>query len=100
GGTQTSNAAVAGGGGSGYIGGVTNGVNVQQGQTGFVTKPISGGDGLVIIRELCNFNLTVAGASNSLAPAICAGQSLTLTVDAVSNFSWSTGATGSNSIIV
>jgi hypothetical protein len=81
------------GGGSGYIGGVTNGITVQTGQTGFVANPDVSGDGLVIIRQLCNISLTANGPF--VNNAICAGNSVTLSTNAISNYSWSTGATSS-----
>ncbi|MCE3074688.1 glycine-rich protein [Chryseobacterium gwangjuense] len=39
----------AGGGGSSYVGGVTSGVTIQSGQTGFVTNPDTTGNGRVTI---------------------------------------------------
>ncbi|PBQ32068.1 hypothetical protein CNR22_09895 [Sphingobacteriaceae bacterium] len=84
-------------GGSGYIGGVANGTTVAFGQTGFVSSPTSTADGLVIINELCSVTLSATGlmANNSL----CSGNSVTLTTNAISNYSWSTGAT-TQSIVV
>jgi hypothetical protein len=79
---------------------VTSATTIMFGQSGFVANPDVSGNGLVKITELCSISLTAAGASNSLSPLICAGQSLTLTTDAVSNYSWSTGVTGTNQIIV
>ena len=98
GGTQTSNVGAAGGGGSSYFGGVTNGTTFISGQPSFVTNPVTTGNGLVIIKELCNFDL-LASTANSLNPSICSGQSLTLTTTAVSNYSWSTGATTSSLVV-
>jgi len=86
------------GGGSGYIGGVSGGVNVQPGQAGFLANPDAIGHGYVLITQLCNFSLYASG-SNSLNPAICSGQSLTLLTTAVSNYSWSTGATSSSLVV-
>ncbi len=101
GGVQTNNAGVAGGGGSGYIGGVTSGTNVSSSQPGFLPNPVATGNGLVIIKELCNFTLAASNNTllNSTSPAICSGQSLTLTTSAVSNYSWSTGATSSSLVV-
>ena len=98
GGVQTNNAGVAGGGGSGYVGGVSNGTTFAQGQAGFIANPALTGHGRVVITELCNISL-VSTATNSLSPSICAGQSLTLTTNAVSNYSWSNGATTSSIVI-
>ncbi len=89
----------AGGGGSSYIGGVTSGTTIMFGQSGFVPNPDLTGNGKVIIKELCSISLTASG-SNSTAPSICAGQSVTLTTNAISNYSWSTGNTTSSVIVV
>ncbi len=94
----TGDNSTAGGGGSGYIGGVINGTTVSQGQSGFITNPVTTGNGLVIIKELCGISL-VASTSNTNAPAICAGQSVTLTTNAVSGYSWSNGATTSSIVV-
>jgi hypothetical protein len=69
------------------------------GQTGFVTKPIVAADGLVLITELCSIDLYAAGSTNSLNPMICARQSATLMTNAISNYSWSTGATTSSLVV-
>ena len=98
GGVQTSNAGVAGGGGSGFIGGVTTGTTVQFGQPGFFNNPNTSGNGLVILRELCNINMTASGVNTN--NAICAPNSLTLTTSAVGNYNWSTGNTTSSVIVV
>jgi len=98
GGVQTVNSGVAGGGGSGYIGGVINGTTTSFGQAGFVTNPTASGNGRIVIRELCSITL-IASGNNSLAPSICSGQSLTLTTNAIGNYSWSTGATASSLVI-
>ena len=90
--------AGSGGGGSGYIGGVTNGTTVISGQAGFVTNPDIAGNGMVLITELCSVKL-IASGSSSTNPVLCSGQSLTITTNAISNYSWSTGAT-TNSIVV
>jgi hypothetical protein len=84
---------VAGGGGSSYIGGVSSGTTIMHGQTGFVANPDITGNGLVIIRELCN--ITLAANGSFVNNAICAGNSVTLSTNAISNYSWSTGATSS-----
>lgn len=57
------------------------------------------GQGRVVITELCNVRITSSG-SNSVSPSICAGTSLTLTTNAVSGYSWSTGNTTSSVIVV
>jgi hypothetical protein len=78
-----------GGGGGGSLNNGTNQVNAVLTATGH---------GKVIITELCSISLTSSG-SNSLNPSICAGQSVTLTTNAVSNYSWSTGATSSSLVV-
>lgn len=87
--TNGSNTNTHSGGGGGSFNNGTNQVNVISNATG---------DGRVIISELCNINLTAIN-SNSLHPSICVGQSLTLTTNAVSNYSWSTGATSSSLVV-
>lgn len=89
----------AGGGGSSYIGGVSSGTTIMFGQSGFVPNPDITGNGKVLIKELCSISLTASG-SNSTAPSICSGQSVTLTTNAISNYSWSTGNTTSSVIVV
>jgi hypothetical protein len=88
----------AGGGGSGYIGGVSNGTTAALNTTGYVANPDITGNGLVRIIEACSFYLGTS-TGNSVNPVICAGQSLTLTTNAISNYSWSTGATTSSIIV-
>jgi hypothetical protein len=94
----TGDNSTAGGGGSGYVGGVNNGTTVAQGSAGFIANPVTTGNGLIIIKELCNITL-VPSTSNTLTPSICSGQSVTLTTNAVSNYSWSTGATTSSIVV-
>jgi hypothetical protein len=89
----------AGGGGSSFIGGVTGGTTSMFGQAGFVTNPDVIGHGVVRITELCSFSLYAAGTTNSLSPIICAGQSATLMTNAISNYSWSTGATSASLVV-
>lgn len=87
GGGGSSNSS-SGGGGSFNAG--TNQINTAGNNTG---------DGRVIITELCSVRIYASG-SNSVSPVICSGTTLTLTTDAVSGYSWSTGFTGGNSIVV
>lgn len=96
-GTETGNAGVAGGGGSSYIGGVVSGTTAMFGQAAYVTKPTLDGNGLVIIREICSINMAAIGANSN--NAICAPGSVTLTTNAVGNYSWSTGSTASQIIV-
>jgi hypothetical protein len=88
----------AGGGGSSYIGGVTSGTTIMFGQSGFVNNPSSAGNGVVLITELCSISIMASG-NNSLNPSICTGQSLTLTTNAISNYSWSNGSTSSSIVV-
>ena len=90
---------VAGGGGSSYIGGVSSGTTIMFGQTNFLTNPVaSTGNGYVIITELCNITLNNNLTGNNNV-AICAGTSLSLTTNAISNYSWSTGSTASSIVV-
>ena len=95
------NCAGGGGGGSSYIGGVTTATTIMFGQSGFIPNPDVTGNGRIIITELCNFTLAASNATlvNSLNPAICSGESLTLTTNAISNYSWSTGASTSSLVV-
>jgi hypothetical protein len=99
GGVQSGNVGVAGGGGSGYVGGVNSGTTIMFGQPGFVPNPDPTGHGLVIITELCSVQAYAASGSNSLNPEICPGEFVTLTSNAVGNYSWSTGHTTSSIIV-
>jgi hypothetical protein len=87
----------AGGGGSGYIGGVSSGTTIMFGQSGFVTNPDATGNGMVLIKDLCSISLSVTGVNSG--GAMCAGSSVTLTTNAVSNYSWSTGASTSSIVV-
>ncbi len=91
----------SGGGGSSYIGGVSSGTTIMFGQSGFISNPVVNGNGFVRIIELCNFSLTASNSTlvNSINPSICSGQSLTLTTNAISNYSWSTGSTSSSLVV-
>ena len=87
----------SGGGGSGYIGGVTSATTIMFGQPGFVANPTVTGNGMVIITELCSVTLSVAGVNSN--NAICSGSSVSLTTNAISNYSWSTGASTSSLVL-
>jgi len=89
----------SGAGGSSYTGSVTSGTTIVFGQPGFLTNADLVGNGRIIIRELCTMSLYATGTTNSLSPSICAGQSLTLMTNAVSNYSWSTGAATSSIVV-
>ncbi len=88
---------VAGGGGSSYLGGVTSGTTIMYGQTGYVTNPVTNGDGMVILKELCSINLT--NASTTGPGPICSGNSATITTNAISNYVWSNGSTSSSIVV-
>jgi hypothetical protein len=90
GGGQASTGNDAAGGGGGSLNNGTNQLNAINTNTG---------SGKVIIDLLCFINITASTPSPS-APAICSGQSVTLTTNAVSNYSWSNGNTTSNTIVV
>lgn len=95
----TGDNSTGGGGGSGYVGAVPNASTIVFGTTGFITNPDPTGNGRIIITSLCNITLS-SSSPNSLNPSICAGQSLTLTTNAASNYTWSTGGTTTTSIVV
>ncbi|WP_317898459.1 T9SS type A sorting domain-containing protein [Aurantibacillus circumpalustris] len=76
-----------GGGGGSY----NSGAN----QTNSVTTVLA--NGKVIIEELCNISLS--SLTSSSINAICNGNSATLTTNAVSNYSWSTGASSSSVVV-
>lgn len=90
--------STAGGGGSSYIGGVSNGTTAANGTSSFVPNPVTTGHGLVLIKEICIISL-VPSSSNTVNPMICSGQSLTLTTNAVSNYSWSNGANTASTVV-
>lgn len=107
---------VGGGGGGGYSGGA-GGQQVNYCQTGLNrtggggggsynaatnqtnTAGANYGNGYVILKELCDIQIFTS-ASNTTTPFICAGQSLTLTTNAISNYTWSTGNTTNTNIVV
>ena len=86
GGGGTNNSEGGGGGGS-FNGGI-NQTNIS----GTVT-----GNGRVLITRLCNIQIN-SSAPNGLG-ALCTGQSVTLTTNAVSGISWSTGGTGTSVVV-
>lgn len=105
----TNNAWTYSGGGGGYSGGggaSEGALNARGGGGGSFnsgvnqtnTSGINSGHGKVIITELCNIKIFASG-TNSTNPAICSGNSLTLTTTAVSNILWNTTAT-TTSIVV
>lgn len=72
-----------GGGGGGSFNGGINQVNVA----GF-----NNGHGRVVITRLCNFAL----GTNTGSSLLCQGSAITLTTDAISNYTWSTGSNASS----
>ncbi|MDI1355685.1 MAG: T9SS type A sorting domain-containing protein [bacterium] len=89
GGVANSGSDKAGGGGGSY--------NIGVNQLNAITTGT--GNGRVTIDLLCYINITSSG-SNSFAPSICSGNSVTLTTNAVSNYTWSTLNTTTTSIVV
>ena len=75
-----------------YVGGAGSSFNAGTSQTN--TAAFQSGAGRVILTRLCNITLTAAGTNSN--GAICAGQSVTLTTDAISNYTWSTGSNASS----
>lgn len=102
-------AGFTGGGGGGYSGGGAGSTSGTPGgggggsyNAGINQNNIAGvntGHGRVLIQELCNLQITSSG-SNSLNPSICSGQSVTLTTNAASNYTWSNGNSSNLSIVV
>lgn len=108
GGCYNSGTGQRGGGGGGYSGGgggyATNGnepnaagggggsYNTGSNQANSIST--HAGDGMVVIKDLCNLNLT------STSNPMCVGGSATLTTNAISNISWSPGGSTANSIVV
>ena len=86
---STSGTGRMGGGGGGSYNNGSNQLNSVNTSTGH---------GLVLIQELCNISLN-SSVSGSLAPFICSGTTLTLTTNAVSNYSWSNGSTASSIVV-
>ena len=115
GGGGGSNCTVGGGGGGGYSGGAggqhlnqctTNsrsggggGGSFNGGTSQVNTAGFNSGNGRVTITSLCSISL-YASTTNSLNPSICAGNSISLMTNAMSNYNWSTGNTTSSVIVV
>ena len=115
GGGGGSNCTVGGGGGGGYSGGAGGqhlnqcttasrsggggGGSMNAGSSQTNTPAFNTGAGRVIFTSLCSIRLYASG-TNSLNPFICSGTSLSLTTDAISNYSWSTGNTTSSVIVI
>ncbi len=95
----TGDNSTGGGGGSGYTGGVPSSSTIVFGTAGYIANPDVNANGRVVITSLCNITIS-SSAPNSLNPSICSGQSLTLTTNAVSNYTWSSGNTTATSIVV
>jgi hypothetical protein len=94
-----------GGAGGGFSGGGGSsnttsggGGSLNQGSNQINTSGTNSGDGMVIITELCSIQVYASG-SNSVNPQICSGNTLTLTTNAVSGYSWSTGQTTSSIVV-
>jgi hypothetical protein len=90
GGTAVSSEPQAPGGGGGSFNSGVNQINAISTETA---------SGKVVIELLCFVSLTSSG-QNSLAPSICSGNSVTLTTNAASNYTWSTNNTSTTSIVV
>ncbi|MDI1355684.1 MAG: T9SS type A sorting domain-containing protein [bacterium] len=84
------NGSRTGGGGGGSYNTGANQVNTP----GYNTSA-----GRAVISGLCNVGVYGVG-SNSVAPAICNGSSITLTTNAVSSYTWSNGNTTNTTIVV
>ena len=107
GGAGTHNNNTGGGAGGGYtgggaanhggqwVGGAGSSYNAGTSQTN--TPSFNAGDGLVLLTRLCNINITALGLNAS--GAICSGNSATLTTDAISNYTWSTGSNAASIVV-
>jgi hypothetical protein len=93
----------AGGGFSGGGGSFNNqsagGGSLNQGSNQINTPGFNMGNGRVLITELCNITLSSSIGGTSAVISICSGQTLTLTTNAISNYSWTNGSTASSIVI-
>lgn len=99
GGAGGSNAA-GGGGGSFISSAGTNRASSDGQYHGVAVQNLATfntGHGYVIVEQLCSISLSVTGVNSS--GAMCSGNSVTLTTNAISNYSWSTGATSSSIVV-
>ncbi|HQQ95040.1 MAG TPA: choice-of-anchor J domain-containing protein [Bacteroidia bacterium] len=53
----------------------------------------------VVIIGACSISVSAVSGGSTVSPILCSGNSLTLTTNAVSNFSWSTGANTSSIVV-
>jgi len=73
-----------------YVGGAGSSFNAGINQSN--TAAFNSGNGLVLITRLCNINVgTTSGISS-----VCQGAAVTLTTDAISSYTWSTGSNASS----
>lgn len=107
GGNGNCTTSYGGGGGGGYSGGVGQsgttsggggGGSYNAGTNQSNVAAANSGHGKVIITELCSITLNAIGVNAN--GAICAGNSVTLTTDAVNGYTWSTGSVGASSLVV
>lgn len=78
-----------------WVGGAGSSFNLGTNQTN--TAAFNSGQGQVLITRLCNINITALGLNAS--GAICSGGSATLTTDAISNYTWSTGSNAASIVV-
>ncbi len=105
---------IGGGGGGGYSGGGAGnqpingswfenggggGGSYNSGTNQLSSVGTNTGSGKVILSELCFINIA-ASTPIPTVPVICAGTTVTLTTNAVSNYTWSNGNTTNTSIVV
>ena len=86
------------GGGGSSNGSSGGGGSINQGSNQTNTQGNNAGDGKVIITEYCSIQVFASGV-NSVNPILCSGNSVTLSTNATSNFSWSTGSTASAIVV-
>jgi hypothetical protein len=91
----------AGGGGGSFI--AANGINLASsdglynGTTVQNLASYNTGHGFVIIEQMCSISLSVAGVNSN--GAMCVGNTVTITTNAVSNYSWTTGNNTSSLVV-
>ena len=84
----------SGGGGDGGTSGGGGGGSFNAGANQTLVAGFNSSHGRVFITSLCNISLSVTGTDAN--GAICTGNSVTLTTNGVSNYSWSTGSSASS----
>lgn len=53
----------------------------------------------ILVLGACSISVSATSGNQTVSPALCSGNSLTLTTNAISNYSWSNGATTSSIVV-